>query len=162
MWVPIAMAAMAAVGSLVSGISQSQQAKGQAGVAKANAEMAEDQAATQASAIRDKARRLSGQNRALIGASGVDISGSFLDALQDSDIESELDAQTAIWNGKLEATNYRAQARAAKAAGSSALVKGIFGAGSSAMSAFGSAYSPSSSATAATSTQIPQAQRAGF
>jgi hypothetical protein len=131
------MAAMAAVGSLVSGISQSQQAKGQAQVARANAEAADDQAASEAQAVRDKARRLSGQNRALIGASGVDISGSFLDALQDSDISSELDAQTALYNGKIQSMNYRAQASAASAAGQSALVSGIFGAGTNAMKAYG-------------------------
>jgi len=143
MWAPIAMAAMQAVGSIVSGISQSQQAKGQAAYARANAEIAEQQAASQASAIREKARRLSGQNRALIGASGVDLAGSFLDSLADSDINAELDAQTALWNGKIEAMNARGQASAAKRAGTAALIGGFFGAGSSAMSGYSNWYQAS-------------------
>lgn len=139
-WAPLAVAAVQAVGSVVSGISQSSQAKSQAAYAKANAGLAEQQAESQAAVIREKARRLSGQNRAAIGASGVDISGSFLDALADSDIDAELDAQTARWNGKLEAMNQRGQANASRASGRSALVGGVFGAGSSAVSGFGSWY----------------------
>jgi hypothetical protein len=135
-WVPIAAAAVSAAGSLVSGVSQAGRARSQARYADANAGLAEQQAASQASLIREKARRLSGQNRAAIGASGADISGSFLDALQDSDIDAELDAQMALWNGKLEAMNQRGQAKAARASGSSALVQGIFGAGTRALSAF--------------------------
>jgi hypothetical protein len=132
-WAPYAVQA---VGSLVSGVSQYSQAKSQAVYAKANAGIAEQQAQSQAQAIREKARRLSGQNRAAMGASGVDISGSFLDALADSDIDAELDARTALWNGKIEAMSQRGQARAAKARGESALVNGIFGAGTSALRAF--------------------------
>jgi hypothetical protein len=142
-WAPIAMAAVQAVGSIVSGVSQNAQAKSQARYAKANAGLAEQQGQSQAQVIREKARRLSGQNRAMIGASGVDLAGSFLDALADSDIDAELDAQTALWNGKLEARNYRAQAKASKAAGSSALVGGFFGAGTSAMSGYAGWYDAS-------------------
>jgi hypothetical protein len=139
-WVPIAAAAASAVGSLVSGVSQSSQAKSQAAYASANAELAGQKGETEAQAIREKARRLSGQNRVAIGASGVDLAGSFLDALADSDINAELDAQTALWNGKVEAANYRAQAKAAKAGGRSALVGSFFGAGTSAISGFANWY----------------------
>jgi hypothetical protein len=142
-WIPIAAAAVSAAGSLVSGISQYGQGKSQARYADANAGIAEQQADSQAAVIREKARRLSGQNRAAIGASGVDISGSFLDALADSDIDAELDAQTALWNGKLEAMNQRGQAKAARAVGTSALVGGIFGAGTSALSGYSNWYQAS-------------------
>ena len=136
-WAPIAVAAVQAVGSVVSGISQHAQAQSEANVARANADLAEQQGASEAQAIREKARRLAGENRAAAGASGVDISGSFLDALSDSDINAELDAQTALWNSKTEATNGRGQAKASSAAGSSALVGGFFGAGSAAISGYG-------------------------
>ena len=136
-WAPIAAAAVQAVGSIASGISQQNEARRQAAYANANADLAEAQGASEAQAIREKARRLAGQNRAAIGASGVDISGSFLDALSDSDINAELDAQTALWNRKIEATNGRGQAKASSAAGSSALVGGFFGAGSAAISGYG-------------------------
>jgi hypothetical protein len=136
-WAPIAMAAVQAVGSIVSGVSQHSQAKSQAAYADANAELAEQQGQSEAQAVREKARRLAGQSRAAIGASGVDISGSFLDALADSDIDAELDAQTAVWNSKLDARNQRVQAKAARAQGGSALVGGFFGAGSSALQGYG-------------------------
>jgi len=142
-WVPIAAAAVSAAGSLVSGVSQYSQGKSEAAYASTNARLAAQQAQSQAQVIREKARRLSGQNHAAIGASGVDISGSFLDAIADSDIDAELDAQTALWNGKIDAMNQRARAKASKAAGRSALVGGIFGAGTSAVSGFGSWYDAS-------------------
>jgi hypothetical protein len=135
-WVPIAAAAVSAAGSLVSGVSQYGQAKSQAAYAKANADMAEEQGESEAALIREKARRLSGQNRAAIGASGVDISGSFLDALADSDIDAELDAQTALWNRKAEASNYRARAAQSRASGFGALISGGLGAGSEALTGY--------------------------
>ncbi len=139
-WLPIATAAAQAVGSIVSGVSQNAQARSQAATSKANADLSEQQSGTQALAIREKARRLAGQNRAAIGASGVDLAGSYLDALADSDINAELDAQTAIWNGKVEAANHRAQAKASRKAGTSAFVGGFFGAGTSAISGYANWY----------------------
>jgi hypothetical protein len=135
-WAPIAAAAVSAAGSLVSGVSQYGQAKSQAAYAKANADLAEEQGESEAALIREKARRLSGQNRAAIGASGVDISGSFLDALADSDIDAELDAQTALWNRKAEASNYRARAAQSRASGFGALISGGLGAGSEALTGY--------------------------
>jgi hypothetical protein len=136
-WVPIAAAAVSAVGSVVSGVSQFSQARSQARYADANAGLAEQQAQSQATVIREKARRLSGQNRAAIGASGVDISGSFLDALADSDINAELDAQTALWNRKVEAENYKYGTRQSRASGQGALMGGFLGVGSQAMQGYG-------------------------
>jgi hypothetical protein len=74
---------------------------------------------------------------AAIGASGVDISGSFADALADSDINAELDAQTAKWNRDIEADNYRSRAKADRDAGFGALAGGAFGAGTQALSGYG-------------------------
>ena len=175
-WVPIAGAALSAVGSIASGIAQSSEARRQAAYADANADLAKQQGRSEAQVIREKARRLAGQNRAAIGASGVDISGSFLDALADSDIDAELDAQTALWNSKLEARNYRAQAKSVRAQGRSALIGGIFGAGTSAISGYGNWYQANARAdiedmlTAEAETPAkpskahpyPQAYRAGF
>nr|ACF98018.1 hypothetical protein [uncultured bacterium 878] len=116
-WVPIAAAAVSAAGSLISGVGQYSASKAQTKTDRQNARLAEEQGESEAALIREKARRLSGQNRAAIGASGVDISGSFLDALADSDINAELDAQTALWNRKAEASNYRARAAQSRASG---------------------------------------------
>jgi hypothetical protein len=132
-------AGVGAVGSIISGVGQYSAAKSQAQADRQNARLAVEQGQSEAALIRERARRLSGQSRAAIGASGVDISGSFLDALEDSDINAELDAQTALWNRKLEASNYRARARQARASGPGALLGGILGAGSQALQGYGSA-----------------------
>jgi hypothetical protein len=136
-WIGAASAAAAAVGTAVSAVGQYQQAKQASAVNLANAQIAQNQADSQASMIRERAKRLAGSNRAQIGASGVDISGSFMDALTDNDISSELDAQTALWNGKVQGQNYRSQAAADTAAGQGALVSGAIGAGARALGGFG-------------------------
>jgi len=129
-------AGVGAVGSLISGVGQYSAAKAQAKADRQNASLARAQGDSEAALIRERARRLSGQNRAAIGASGVDISGSFLDALEDSDINAELDAQTAVWNHKAEASNYLARAAQSRRSGTGALLGGILGAGSEALSGF--------------------------
>lgn len=125
-----------AVGSIISGVGQYSAAKAQAKADRQNANLARVQGESEAALIRERARRLSGQNRAAIGASGVDISGSFLDALADSDINAELDAQTTVWNRKAEASNYLARASQSRRSGAGALLGGILGAGSEALSGY--------------------------
>mgnify|MGYP001550968536 CR=1 FL=1 len=125
-----------AAGSLVSGFSQSAQASREAEIADANARIAEQQAQSDAAAIRNKAIRLHGQQQAAIGASGIAPSG-FMDALSDSDIEAELDAQNTLYNGRLQERNYRSQASAARSSGRASIASGLFGAGTSALSAYG-------------------------
>jgi hypothetical protein len=136
-WAPIATSAIQAVGSIVSGVGQHQAALGQAGADRQNARLAEWQGRSEASVIRERARRLSGENRAAIGASGVDIAGSFLDALADSDINAELDRQTALWNRKVEAENHRYRARQTGVAGQGAVVGAFLGAGAQAIQGYG-------------------------
>jgi hypothetical protein len=129
-------AGVGAVGSIISGVGQYSAAKNQAKADRQNARLAIEQGQSEAASIRERARRMSGQNRAAIGASGVDISGSFLDALEDSDINAELDTQTALWNRKAEASNYRARAAQSRRAGAGALFGGLMGAGTEALSGY--------------------------
>ncbi len=135
--VALVSAGVGAIGSLVQGVSQAGAANRSAAVAKSNAKVAEQQGEAEASLIRERARRLKGSNKANIGASGVDISGSFADALDDNDISSELDAQTALYNSKLQADNFRAQAKADKSSGTAGLIGGVIGAGTQALSGYG-------------------------
>jgi|GEM_PF-4930844 len=125
-----------AVGSLVSGVAQAGQARGAARVAEANARAAVDQGQAEADLIRERARRLRGGNRAAAGASGVDIS-SFADALDDSDIAAELDAQTAIRNAKQQANNFKAEARSQRSSGAGSIIGGVIGAGTQALQGYG-------------------------
>lgn len=137
-YTPLIAAGVSAVGSLVGGFAQSSQANRAATVENQNAKIAENQASTEAGAIREKAYRLRGSQRAQAGASGIALPGSsFVDAMSDSDINAELDAQTALYNGKIQARNYRSQALANQSTASSSIVSGIFGAGSQALSGYG-------------------------
>lgn len=130
-------AGVGAAGSLISGFAQNAQAKGQAATYDANAKIAEDQAAANAASIANKASRVQGAERAAIGASGIAGTG-FADAMNDSDIEAELDRQTALYNGRVAARNMRAQAGATRDAGKSAILGGVIGAGTKALSGYGS------------------------
>lgn len=133
----LASTAVAVAGTAVSAIGQYQQSKRQEKAYAQNAELIEQQGESEAALIREKARRARGSNLAAIGASGVDISGSFADALEDSAINSELDAQTAKWNRSVEANNARFRGGEAGAAGQGALVGGAFGAASRSLSGYG-------------------------
>ena len=137
---PAAIAAIAGgvqvAGSLVSGFSQSAQSHREAAIEEANAQVAEQQAAADAASIRNKAIRLHGQQLAASGASGVLASG-FADAIADSDIEAELDARTAEYDGRLKAAGLQSQAAASRRSANSAIASGIFGAGTDALSAYG-------------------------
>lgn len=127
-----------AAGSIVSGFAQSAQARREAAIYDANAELARQQAAAQAAATRNRAIRLHGQQQVAAGASGLSLAGSsFADAMADSDIEAELDAQTQIYNGRLEARNYRLRAGEARGEADGAIYDGLFGAGSEALTGFG-------------------------
>jgi hypothetical protein len=130
--------AVSAAGSLLSGFSQSIQSRKEAAYDEANAKLARQQSDAATAAIRERARRLHGQQVAAAGASGVTLDGSsFVDAIADSDINAELDALTQDYNGRLDERNYRSRARAERDAADGALVQGVFGAGSKALSAYG-------------------------
>lgn len=130
-------AGVGAAGALVSGVSQVGQARRQEAVADANAKEAENQGAAEADLIRERARRQRATNIANIGASGVDISGSFADALADSDISAELDAQTAVRNSKMQANGFRAQGKAARDSIAPTAIGTAIGAGTQALSGYG-------------------------
>jgi hypothetical protein len=117
-------------------VGQYSAAQSQAKADRQNADLAMQQGVSEAGAIRERARRLSGQNRAAIGASGVDVSG-FEDALRDSDTNAELDAEMALWNRKTEAANYRSRARASRSSGTGALFGAGLSAGAAALSGYG-------------------------
>lgn len=134
--IQLAPMAIAAVGSLVQGVSQAGQAKRAGAAADQNADLAEQQGEAEAGLIRERAKRLAATNRTNAGASGVDISG-FMDALSDSDISAEQDAQTAVRNAKVQADNFRAQGKADSSSGNSALIGGGFGAGTAALQGYG-------------------------
>lgn len=96
--------------SVLSSIQQASAAskadKYNANVARGNAQIATDQAQQQLRQQQIDAYRKFGTIKAGYGASGVTSDGSPMDVLADSYTQSELDANTIIYNGKVRAAGY--------------------------------------------------------
>ncbi len=136
---PAAALGLQMAGSIVSGYAQSAKDKEEAAYDAANAKLAEQQAAADAAATRNQAIRVRGQQRAAAGASGIALEGSsFADAMADSDIEAELDAQTLDYNGRLQSRNYRRAAQAVRSNARGDVIGGYVGAGTDVLGTYGS------------------------
>lgn len=151
---PIAAAAMSAVGSLSSGYAGLQQGNYEARVANANAALdagrAQDSLATAATENRDFYRSLSavkGQQIASLAANGVDLSFGTPELLQqDTQAKGEEDAAT-LHHNQLQrvkgfdtaAVNDREQAAAARMKGQAGMINSVLQAGSSVMGGFSQA-----------------------
>jgi hypothetical protein len=126
----VASAAMSAAGAIQAGQAQKK-------MAQYNARVAEDTARYQAERQQDKVNRLMGGARVAVNKSGIAMSGSPLDVLADSAMQSELDHQAILRQGAAQAAMDRFQGSQAARAGyfgaATALLKGA----SSAMGAFG-------------------------
>lgn len=117
-WELIVFAVVAAVSAAVSAVGVGTQykaakdtAKYNEQVSKQNAKTAGEQALYDAEQTRAKNRRILGAQRAAYSASGVDAdSATALDVQQDTAIQGEMDALTAIYTGKLAATGHNSQA----------------------------------------------------
>lgn len=98
--------------------------------------------------LRETRTRNMGSQRAAAAASGVTISGSVLDTMGDSALQSEKDIQMAYYRGKVgaynqsnQASNYRSQAGMTRTAGANAARSSYFQAGGSILSGFAQAGS---------------------
>ena len=145
----VVAAVLGAVGSLEQGAAAASAAKAQAAAAEQNARIAGMQATDavkRGGLEEEKARRqmaiLRGRQRTMAAAAGLDPdTGSMLDVQDASMREGERDIATSAlnhareaWGYQVQATNYRNEAAAARAAGSNAMTGGIFGAGTSLLS----------------------------
>lgn len=142
-WVTAALAAAQAV---VGSIGQMQQASSQAATARANADimernaqLARQQAAEEARRIREAGARVGGQQRTAFGAAGVAVEGTPLDVLGDTQQTVELDALTALYGGRVEASNLEYQAQVNRQQASYLRRSGVIGAGTSLLFGLGSA-----------------------
>nr|WP_321500184.1 hypothetical protein [uncultured Dethiosulfovibrio sp.] len=141
--------ALSAIGSLAQGIAASQAAKAQAQIAEQNAQIAESQAdiAQQDSAeeqrrVRREGEQFAGQQKSLLGASGV--SGSYGSALsllmdthqgvEDDAANIKLSGDRRAWGYRAQSVNYKNQASASRSQAKSAMFSGIIGAGTSLLS----------------------------
>ena len=96
--------------------------------------------------LRETRTRNMGSQRAAAAASGLTISGSVLDTMGDSALQSEKDIQMAYYRGKVgaynqgnQASNFRSQAGMTRTAGANAARSSYFQAGGSILSGFSQA-----------------------
>ena len=123
-----AIAAVAAIASaVVSAAGQMQAGQAQKKMAEYNAQVAQGTANYQAARQQDKTRRLMASARVAVNKSGLTMSGSPLDVIADSAVQSELDHQAILRQGASQAAMDRTQGRIAQQAG-------YFGAASSLLS----------------------------
>lgn len=113
-----------AIGSIQQGNAQAKSDAYNASVARQNAKIAEDQGKADLARQQTDAYRKLGAIKAGYGASGITQAGSPMDVLADSFTESQLDANTIIYNSKIKAAGYTntanlddASAKNARAAG---------------------------------------------
>lgn len=134
-------AAIGLIGSVVAGVGAKREADQQAANYSAQAEAQRRQAgiitttgAYQAQRKQEEVDRAVGAQRAAYGGSGVALSGSALDVIDESATEGAMDVAAIRWNSGMEATTQRANAavsdanaRAAKKASKLAFLTPIIG-----------------------------------
>lgn len=101
---------VAVAGTMAQGEAQRKATDYNRQVAENNAKQQADAAAFEAEKVRERGRRLVGSQRASLGASGIDLSGSAEDVMFDSAISNELDALAAEYQGKVGSNRSMAQA----------------------------------------------------
>lgn len=121
------------VGALQQASAASKADKYNAAVATQNAQIAKDQADMQLRQQQTDSYRKLGAIKAGYGASGVTSDGSPMDILADSYTQSELDASTIVYNGKVRAAGYTNSANLDRAAASNATTAGYMDAASKAL-----------------------------
>jgi len=134
-------AVVSAAGSIKAGKDQKAAAEYNAQVDEQNAIAATNKAAYDESIHRDKVKRLLSEQKAIIGASGVDISGSPLLATIDTIEKGELDALAIRYGGEVESQQYTSSATASRLEGQAASTASKYKAGSTLLSGASKSYS---------------------
>ena len=128
--VAVAAAAASAAGTMVASRQQAAQLDYQKDVARQEGERARLEAAAQEEAVRRKALFVRGQQEAGFAASGVTLEGSPLASLENTAVESELDALSARYQGGAQQWKQKAQARLYGAQASATRTQSYFEGGS--------------------------------
>lgn len=112
------MQALGLFASVLSGIGAAAQVDNEAANLRSQAEMQRRQAAVeqttgayQADRKREEVQRALGAQRAAYSGSGVALSGTAADVIQDSATEGEMDVRAIRWNSGMQATTQRHNAK---------------------------------------------------
>ncbi|HHT0105326.1 TPA: hypothetical protein ACTXAP_004723 [Raoultella planticola] len=138
----IGASVLAAGGAVYSGQQQKKMSNYQAAQAEADAEASQKAARVEADRIRKAGARQAAAANAAMAASGVETGeGTALRITSGITEDAEQDAYQTILNGANSASRLQAQAQADRFTGSNAANSGYINAGSSLLSAGGTAYS---------------------
>jgi Flp pilus assembly protein TadB len=124
-------AGTSAYSSIKQGEAQKEAAEENAKIAEANARAAQEKAAYDEEMHRERVKKILKSQRALYGASGVDMEGTPMIVQADTMEQGELDALAIRRGGDVAAAEQRSMARLYKMQGKSALKQGYYSAGSS-------------------------------
>ncbi|HHP1668439.1 TPA: hypothetical protein ACR6OL_002748 [Klebsiella pneumoniae] len=138
----VASSVLAAGGAVASGQQQKKMANYQAAQAEVDAEASKAAAKVEAERIRKAGRQQASSANAALAASGVETGeGTALRVTSGITGDAEQDAYQTILNGVNSSNRLQAQAQADRISGSNAATAGNISAGSSLLSAGGTAYS---------------------
>lgn len=118
-------------GDIMEGEAAEDAANRKAAAGERNAQLIEAQAVQDEMTLRYQYRKIIGQGRASVGASGVTMEGSPMEVLRESAANLEYDALNIQNNAYNQARSYRLGAADDRAAGSNARANSYFGAASS-------------------------------
>ena len=140
--IAVAGAATGAYSAIQSAKAQEKAADFNEKVAQNNATLSKYQAAEEARRLRVRNMRIAGAQRVAGAKSGIELtSGSFQDVMRDTAIQGEMDALTALYTGKVDATRSLSQAKLFGMEGKQAMRQGYLNAGASLLSGASSATS---------------------
>lgn len=143
---------LSAYGQIQQGNAAMESARYQSAVQRNNAIMEENRATqermkgdTEAAQKRREVARLIGAQRAGVGASGVEMSGSYLDVLTDSATQGALDVAMIRYNAETRARDYEFSASNLRAQSALTLAEGRNAKSASRIGAFGTLLGTASS-----------------
>ena len=132
-------AGVSAAGSIASASAQSASYKAQAAYADRQAQMAAEKGNYDANLQSRSSDRQLASMRGQYLSSGIALSGSAIDVLQDSATEASLDEQAIRYGSQVDSDNYRFQAGLARSNAKSAMTGGYLGALASGVNSLSSA-----------------------
>ena len=140
----LAFAGLTAFGQLASGYMAQQESNRRAEYDRKRAQIARDQAQAE---VRTRARRnirARGREMAAMAQSGFTTGGNFVDLLEQSDIDREMDLLNTEYRGEVNAFGLESQAALDIEAGKNAMLGGILGAAGTLGSAYIGSRTPKS------------------
>jgi hypothetical protein len=144
MALPLALQAAAAgvqaVGAISGGYAKAAGMKTQASAADHNAIMAHQASALDADQVLRQGRAAIGSQSAAAAQNGLGFTGSVTDSLAASAANVQMDADNAIYGGRLKGVNYANQASALRSEAGNAVSAGWLGGASALLSSAGAAY----------------------